>query len=153
MDNPKNELRPWRNIIFYKRKIDREIDREIDKEIEKDKPEKKFEPMIPPEKSYFRIGEVSEITGVPAYVLRFWETEFTKIKPKRASSGQRMYRKSDVELVFKIKRLLHEKKYTIQGAKQFLLSESAECRRGDKASATVMEEIRSELVAIRQLLD
>ena len=141
MDNPKNDLRPWRNHTLYKQKID------------KDKPEKKKEPITPPEKRYFRIGEVTETTGVPAYVLRFWETEFTKIKPKRTSSGQRMYRKSDVELVFKIKRLLHEKKYTIQGAKQFLLSESAECRRRGKTPATVMEEIRSELIAIRQLLD
>ena len=56
-----------------------------------------------PDKLYFKIGEVSEITGLEAYVLRFWETEFKKINPKRTESGQRLYSKKDVELILTIK--------------------------------------------------
>jgi len=77
-----------------------------------------------PDKLYFKIGEVSSITELPSYVLRFWETEFKRIRPKRTSSGQRLYRKRDVELILKIKYLLYEKKYTIQGAKQHLKSKT-----------------------------
>jgi DNA-binding transcriptional MerR regulator len=73
-----------------------------------------------PDKEYFRIGEVAELAGVPSYVLRFWESEFTSIHPKTTDSGQRLYRKSDVELILTIKHLLHEKRFTIEGAKQHL---------------------------------
>ena len=73
-----------------------------------------------PDKLYFKIGEVSKLAELPAYVLRFWESEFGNIRPKRTSSGQRMYRKSDVEMILKIRDLLHTKKYTIRGAKQYL---------------------------------
>ena len=73
-----------------------------------------------PDKRYFRIGEVSSITDVEAYVLRFWQTEFKGIRPRRTSSDQRLYRKSDIELILKIKSLLYEKKFTIRGAKQYL---------------------------------
>ena len=61
-----------------------------------------------PDKLYFRVGEVGTIVGVPAYVLRFWETEFKRINPKRTPSGQRLYRKKDVELILKIRHLLYE---------------------------------------------
>ena len=103
-----------------------------------------------PDKLYFKIREVSEITGVPAYVLRFWETEFTRINPKRTSSGQRLYRKSDVELILKIKYLLYEKKFTIQGAKQYLQSMCSEKKK--PSSPNTIEEIRSELKSIRDFL-
>ena len=73
-----------------------------------------------PDKEYFRIGEVAELAGVPSYVLRFWESEFSSIHPKTTDSGQRLYRKSDVELILTIKHLLHEKRFTIEGAKQHL---------------------------------
>jgi len=104
-----------------------------------------------PDKLYFKIGEVSEIAGVPSYVLRFWETEFRRIKPMRTDSGQRLYRKKDVELVLKIKYLLYEKKFTIQGANQFL-------KRSIKApsarlSIPDLNNIREELKSIRALLD
>ena len=69
-----------------------------------------------PDKFYFKIGEVSHIADVPAYVLRFWETEFKQIKPKRTDAGQRLYRKQDVALVLRIKRLLYDRKFTIEGA-------------------------------------
>lgn len=104
-----------------------------------------------PDKLYFKIGEVSELAGVPPYVLRFWETEFKRIKPMRTDSGQRLYRKKDVELVLRIKHLLYEKKFTIQGANQFL-------RKTVKASDEPLSlpdlnEIRQGLESIRELLD
>ncbi|UCD90869.1 MAG: MerR family transcriptional regulator [Desulfobacterales bacterium] len=103
-----------------------------------------------PDKLYFKVGEVSDILGVPAYVLRFWETEFKRINPKRTSSGQRMYRKSDIELILKIKHLLYEKKFTIQGAKQHLKAKSA--ARKAKIETITLNEIRSELENIRNLI-
>jgi len=104
-----------------------------------------------PDKLYFKIGEVSSIVELPSYVLRFWETEFKRIKPKRTSSGQRLYRKRDVELILKIKHLLYEKKYTIQGAKQHLKSKAAEIKK--EYPTRTLEEIRLELEKIRDLLD
>jgi len=103
-----------------------------------------------PDKLYYKIGEVSVIVDVPTYVLRFWETEFKKIKPKRTPSGQRLYRKKDVELVLKIKHLLYNKKFTIQGAKQHL--RGVEKVSEEKMSAHTLHEIRSELESIRALL-
>lgn len=103
-----------------------------------------------PEKLYFRIGEVSEIAGVPSYVLRFWETEFPSIKPRRAESGQRLYRKADVERILLIKRLLHDKRFTIQGARQHLRQADRGFTREDLM--TEMEVIHRELRAIRELL-
>ncbi len=73
-----------------------------------------------PDKLYFKIGEVGKLAEVPTHVLRYWETEFKDIKPKRASSKQRLYRREDVELILKIKTLLHEQGYTIAGARKFL---------------------------------
>jgi|SRR5579863_7425305 DNA-binding transcriptional MerR regulator len=73
-----------------------------------------------PEKLYFRIGEVSELCRLPPYVLRFWETEFPQIKPVKGSTGQRMYRRKDVENVLRIKTLLYEEGFTIAGARQHL---------------------------------
>jgi DNA-binding transcriptional MerR regulator len=73
-----------------------------------------------PDKFYFKIGEVSDIAGVAPYVLRFWETEFKQIKPKRTDAGQRLYRKQDVALVLRIKHLLYHRKFTIEGARQHL---------------------------------
>ncbi|MBW2700879.1 MAG: MerR family transcriptional regulator [Deltaproteobacteria bacterium] len=74
-----------------------------------------------PDKIYFKIGEVAEIVGVEPYVLRYWETEFPALKPSKSRSQQRMYRKRDVELLLKIKKLLYEDMYTIAGAKRQLL--------------------------------
>jgi len=73
-----------------------------------------------PEKKYFRIGEVSKIVGVDTYVLRYWETEFPRIRPHRAKSRQRLYRKKDVEQLLQIKKLLHDEGYTISGARKVL---------------------------------
>jgi DNA-binding transcriptional MerR regulator len=77
-----------------------------------------------PDKLYFRIGEVATLCHLPAYVLRFWESEFPQLKPVKSSTGQRMYRKRDVESVLRIKQLLYEQGFTISGARQQLRTES-----------------------------
>src|SRR6478735_4977733 len=79
--------------------------------------------ILIPEKLYFRIGEVSKLCRLPAYVLRFWETEFPQLKPVKSSTGQRMYRRKDVESVLRIKQLLYEEGFTIPGARQHLRAE------------------------------
>ena len=81
------------------------------------------DPVIP-DKLYFRIGEVARLCRLPAYVLRFWETEFPLLKPVKSSTGQRMYRQRDVENVLRIKRLLYEEGFTISGARQHLRAEA-----------------------------
>src|SRR5207247_2915501 len=77
-----------------------------------------------PDKLYFKIGEVSELLGVEPYVLRYWETEFPVLSPKKSGTGHRLYRRKDVELLLRIKHLLYEKSFTIQGARQTLHSEA-----------------------------
>jgi DNA-binding transcriptional MerR regulator len=79
--------------------------------------------IIIPDKLYFRIGEVATLCRLPAYVLRFWETEFPQLKPIKSSTGQRMYRKRDVESVVRIKKLLYDDGFTIAGARVQLREE------------------------------
>lgn len=113
--------------------------------------------ILIPEKLYFRIGEVARICRLPAYVLRFWETEFPQLRPVKSSTGQRMYRRRDVESVVRIKRLLYEDGYTIAGARQHLRDEG----KGDKKqealpfqsiSATNIRNIREGLQEILTIL-
>ncbi len=73
-----------------------------------------------PDRVYFRIGEVSSLVGVDPHVLRYWESEFKAIKPRRAKSKQRLYRRKDVENLLRIKTLLHDEGYTIAGARRLL---------------------------------
>ena len=73
-----------------------------------------------PDKLYFKIGEVGKLADVPPHVLRYWESEFSAIRPKRASSKQRLFRRADVVLILKLKELLHEQGYTIAGARKYL---------------------------------
>src|SRR5690348_17605558 len=73
-----------------------------------------------PDKLYFRIGEVARLAGIKPYVLRFWETEFPALGPRKSGSGHRLYRRKDVELALEIKRLLYEQRFTIEGARKFL---------------------------------
>ncbi len=80
--------------------------------------------VIIPDKLYFRIGEVASLCRLPAYVLRFWETEFPQLRPVKSSTGQRMYRKRDVESVVRIKKLLYEDGFTIAGARVQLREET-----------------------------
>ena len=77
-----------------------------------------------PDKLYFRIGEVARLAAIKPYVLRFWETEFPALDPKKSGTGHRLYRRKEVQLVLEIKRLLYEKRYTIEGARKFLDSRS-----------------------------
>ena len=71
-------------------------------------------------KLYYSIGEVSEITNLKQYVLRYWESEFSQLKPSKNSAGNRNYRKSDIDLINEIKDLLYNRRFTIKGAKQYL---------------------------------
>ncbi len=81
--------------------------------------EKRVHPSIP-DKLYYKIGEVSQITGVEPYVLRYWESEFKIISPVRTNSKQRLYRRRDLELILEVKKLLYKEKFTIAGAKKRL---------------------------------
>jgi DNA-binding transcriptional MerR regulator len=76
-----------------------------------------------PDKLYFRIGEVARLCEVPAYVLRFWESEFPQLRPNKGGTGQRLYRRRDVEMALRVKSLLKEEGYTIPGARTVLKSE------------------------------
>ena len=104
--------------------------------------------VLIPDKLYFRIGEVATLCRLPAYVLRFWESEFPQLKPVKSSTGQRMYRKRDVESVMRIKQLLYEQGFTISGARQQLRAES----KSDKSQAAIPFPAQSapELQHIRQ---
>lgn len=104
-----------------------------------------------PDKLYFKIGEVTEIAELAAYVLRFWESEFPGIAPKRTDSGQRLYRRSDVELILKIKYLLYEKKFTIPGARKFLKTHANP--HAGHFPLTDLDDIKMELRQIRSLLE
>ncbi|MFZ5799332.1 MAG: MerR family transcriptional regulator [Desulfobulbaceae bacterium] len=112
-----------------------------------------------PEKVYFRIGEVSILVGVEPHVLRYWESEFKSIRPRRAKSKQRLYRRQDVETLLLIRELLHDKGYTISGAKKFL--EQATPEESSPAENAVEKQmagdqrlavIQKELKRIQQLL-
>jgi DNA-binding transcriptional MerR regulator len=112
---------------------------------------------IIPDKLYFRIGEVAGLCRLPAYVLRFWETEFPQLKPVKSSTGQRMYRKRDVESVVRIKKLLYEDGFTIAGARVQLREEIKSDRNQSalpfpvSASASVAH-LRNELRQILHIL-
>jgi DNA-binding transcriptional MerR regulator len=86
-----------------------------------------------PDKLYFRIGEVAALCGVESHVLRFWQTEFPQLAPKKSGTGQRLYRKRDVEQALRIKRLLHDEGYTILGARQVFAAEARQQRQHPKA--------------------
>jgi DNA-binding transcriptional MerR regulator len=73
-----------------------------------------------PDKLYFRIGDVARLAGIKPYVLRFWESEFPSLGPRKSGTGHRLYRRKDVELVLEIKRLLYQERFTIEGARKFL---------------------------------
>ena len=97
-----------------------------------------------PDKLYFKIGEVSKLAGVPTHVLRFWETEFPRISPRRTESGQRLYTRKEVELVLEIKALLYQRRFTIDGARQHLRFRSDD---EPPLPRHLLDEIRDELLA------
>jgi DNA-binding transcriptional MerR regulator len=115
-----------------------------------------------PDKVYFRIGEVSDLVGVEPHVLRYWESEFSVIKPRRAKSNQRLYRRQDVENLLLVKTLLHQQGYTISGARKLLKSpgtvegvadqEENEGAVKECSSAKQLASIKKELRKIQQIL-
>jgi len=121
-----------------------------------------------PDKLYFRIGEVSRLAGIKPYVLRFWETEFSTLGPKKSGKGHRLYRRKDVELVLEIKHLLYDKRFTIEGARKHLDTRTREphAKPADSAAkksartqgdlfndpTPVFREIRKELAEILAIL-
>jgi len=109
-----------------------------------------------PDKLHFKIGEVSKIADVAPHVLRYWESEFSDINPKRAGSRQRLYRRQDVELILVIKNLLHVQGYTISGARK-LISETiniSDLKVSDDTSTTASQigSIKQELMELKELL-
>ena len=110
------------------------------------------------EKRYYRIGEVSRITGVKPYVLRYWETEFKWMAPQKSRSKQRLYQKRDIDTIKLIQKLLHEQRYTIAGARKKLREMGVAKARGEGSLSIETDhrarfrKIRSELEAIRQRL-
>lgn len=102
------------------------------------------------DKLYFKIGEVAEIVGVPAYVLRYWESEFKAVKPQKSRTHQRVYRRRDVGTLLKIKHLLYEKKFTIAGARQ-QLKEAPQSVESAAVSGVYLA--RQSLQRARRLLD
>jgi len=120
-----------------------------------------------PDKLYFRIGEVARLAGIKPYVLRFWESEFPSLGPRKSGTGHRLYRRKDVELVLEIKRLLYEKRFTIEGARKFLDTRSKpEASRAAKAakpavaqaglfpdpSTSLLDTVRKELRDLAEML-
>lgn len=111
--------------------------------------------ILIPDKLYFRIGEVATLCHLPAYVLRFWESEFPQLRPVKSSTGQRMYRKRDVESVMRIKQLLYEQGFTISGARQQMRAEV----KSDKSQTAIpfptqaVPEIQHIRQGLREILD
>ncbi len=110
------------------------------------------EPSEIPEKLFFRIREVSELLGLEQHVLRYWESEFPALAPKKTSGGHRLYRRKDVELFLKIKGLLYDRKFTIEGARRALAAREPELVQGELFRADPLPEIRRELSEILALL-
>lgn len=120
-----------------------------------------------PDKLYFRIGEVARLAGIKPYVLRFWETEFPALGPRKSGTGHRLYRRKDVELVLEIKRLLYEKRFTIEGARKFLetrgrgepspAQKTSKPRKAQQAAlfsddSSMLDAVRKELRALLEIL-
>jgi DNA-binding transcriptional MerR regulator len=105
---------------------------------------------IPQDKRYFRIGEASRIVGVEPYVLRYWESEFPQIRPKRADSNQRTYQREDLELLLEIKRLLYEERMTIEGAKKRFGQHQEKM---PDSHESLLETIKAELIGVLKILE
>jgi len=110
------------------------------------------------EKLYYKIGEVSKITGVEPYILRYWEQEFKLLKPIRTKTNQRLYQKRDIESILKIKKMLYEERFTIAGAKKRLRQESTPKQQHTTPDASLskykelIESVKNELKEISKIL-
>ncbi len=116
-----------------------------------------LEPGKIPDKLYFKIGEVCEITDIKSHTLRFWESEFKDIRPRRASSNQRLYRKEDVEIILNIKHLIQEEGHTIAGARKCLgrkgKDENLDTDRSNPPDSTLLKKIKNDLQELQILLN
>lgn len=101
-------------------------------------------------KLYYSIGEVAELTGLPAHVLRYWESEFPQLKPKKGRSGNRLYQQRDLDLIMRIQKLLHEQRYTIAGAREKLQKRPQQSHPDEQQ---LIREIRDELKEILNILN
>ena len=102
--------------------------------------------MYIPNKLFFKIGEVARLTGVKPYVLRYWETEFKDLRPKKKEKGQRLYQKKEAQLAFNIKKLLYEEGYTIEGAKKVLKGNKKKKKRSSQLSILFNKEKVIEII-------
>jgi DNA-binding transcriptional MerR regulator len=105
-----------------------------------------------PDKLYFKIGEVSRLVGVKPYVLRYWESEFSVLRPGKTRSHHRLYRRKDVEMLLEIRRLLYTERYTIEGAKR-RLREGGRSPEPARTAPPTLAEVRDELLALYRMLD
>ncbi len=108
---------------------------------------KPLQPLQAPNKLFYRIGEVSRLTGLEQYVLRYWETEFPQIRPDKGRSGQRLYTRKDLDAILRIKQLLYKEGYTIAGARKKLNGKEEEDR-----VTSALESAKLELREILELL-
>jgi DNA-binding transcriptional MerR regulator len=103
---------------------------------------------------YLRIGDVSAATGLPSSVLRYWESEFASLAPKKSSTGQRLYTKKDIEQITEIKKLLYAEKLTIEGARKRIAVSKRASNTGESSEvlAAILQDVRLELKVLRDLL-
>jgi DNA-binding transcriptional MerR regulator len=106
-----------------------------------------------PDKLYFKIGEVAKLVGVKPYVLRYWETEFSILRPGKTRSRHRLYRRKDVETLLEIRRLLYTERYTIEGAKRRLREGGKLAAPEPVAEVVSLSHVRDELLAIHRMLE
>ena len=102
-------------------------------------------------KLYYSIGEVSDLTGLKQYVLRYWETEFPHLKPSKNSAGNRIYRQNDIDNLLEIKNLLHIEKFTIKGAKQYLKTHKSEKKSVQKTLNKVVPLSKDEIHTLKKI--
>lgn len=112
-----------------------------------------FDPRGLPDKPFFKIGEAARICGVKPYVLRYWETEFRSLRPQKTTSGQRLYKRSDLDLLLRIRELLYDRRFTIEGARTKLREEGRDEVKAAPVPAPDVDraallEIKSDIVAL-----
>ena len=103
-------------------------------------------------KLYYSIGEVSKMVGLKSYVLRYWETEFKQLAPPKNRAGNRTYRQKDIDLILKIKDLLHGKKFTIEGARSVISEKDVQELPSDKLNNNIILQLKNELNEILQVI-
>ena len=103
-------------------------------------------------KLYYSIGEVSKMVGLKSYVLRYWETEFKQLTPPKNRAGNRTYRQKDIDLILKIKNLLHGKKFTIEGARSVISSKTSNISTSETLDRKIISQLKNELQQILQVI-